>query len=306
MNTGRTSGAWARFRLGAKGAAFLFSVLIVAIWIAYSLQFKQSHVISVATAGAEITFSRNLTSHWRVPRATLCARRENRLRTGAVEETVERACDPVLFEELDLSEVEITFAKDARLLFDATSETGTLDILFLADNAPGAVRVNDLTPRPGSILKVPADAWRAAGSFAFTGRIAIGEVASSGVGRIVLSGRYEIREPQVFGTSTVSVKSGDFFSGDRIRIVDDSGEASAEVTGFFISEDKVMRFQVVSPLGRNHLRVDRLGSAPSIISSNVIDRSLSDPWLLFLSLLPAIALTVLQLFAAIAPGRREP
>ncbi len=117
-------------------------------------------------------------------------------------------------------------------------------------------------------------------------------------------GSFELRQPGFLNSNILSVKTGEFFTGDQIQIVERSGAAPVDVSGFFIPDEAGMLVHAASPLGRNVIRVDRLGTEPSRISSNVVDRSLTDPFLLFVSLIPAVVLTVLQLFSSFVPGRK--
>lgn len=252
----------------------------------------RTYAISAQAGGVEIEFAG--TNRWRLEGATLCQRLPKRRQAP---DNATGLCDPKLFEESSLSALDAEFRDGAQVSLIANENTKALEIHVSRAGTPGSMSIGDITVSGGSLLYVLGTAWRDSGTLPFSGKVIVGAVAGPGNRKSVYSGRYEIRQQMLRGDETFVVREGEIFPGDSLRIVPQEGQADETVHGFILPEDHGLLVQAVSGMGRQKLRIDRLGSQYAFLEPRWFDRILKDPEILALSSFGALFLALWQFVA---------
>ncbi|WP_171130706.1 MULTISPECIES: hypothetical protein [unclassified Ruegeria] len=284
----------------------LVMLAMLAVWVVYPNFTKRTYVLSVETAGLQLRFTRSLTNtSWQFSDVLLCERREKRERDP---ETESARCEAELFTERRIKDAEIGFEKGANVLIERDPQSGELSISVL--DSDSLVSVNGEIVPGRSLLKIEPRVLRDAGALAFTAEVIIGQVATTGETGIVSSGNYGILEQRwlrsLTGEGAVQVRSGQFFRGDEIKIVNASQQDKAiEVTGFLAPFGQSIAVQLTSPMGKNALRIDRIGSEFSIIRSDAINRIEVDPVFQAMSWAVFIVLSLLKLADWLRPPQEQ-
>lgn len=246
----------------------------------------RTFVIDAVATGAVIVFE-GTSNSWPLSEATLCARKprpEPRTPRG------EGFCDARVSEERPFEGGAATWRHGATARLQREAD-GSLSV-----TATGAEGLPD-----GTRLRLSLEQWRKAGALVFNGHVAVGGEMSSGQTALLVSGRYEAREPSLFGLggSTETVKSGDLRRGERVSLVDyRTGEPASGFGHVSAPLDDDAGFHVVSIAkpGDTALKIEHLGGRlPNLVRPNWIDYALTSPFFVALALILSLMVGVGQL-----------
>ena len=178
----------------------------------------------------------------------------------------------------------------------------------------------------GTRIVLDQAAWERTGVLAVSGRVVIGEQIASGATHYLVSGQYEVRERPQFSVSTEIVRSGELRRGETARVVASgtSGtredapvyahitpaeNASQQVTvatgpgGTVASlppEVSSFEVNVIARPGRTALEIGFFGGGePSLITPTWVDRALSSPIFIALSLVLSLLLAAGQILLSV-------
>jgi len=165
----------------------------------------------------------------------------------------------------------------------------------------------DIRPRdhPNGFALIPAQALRAAGPMAVSGRITLGRnLGVGGSSDFLLGGSYEIRETtlltRLFGRRSVAIERGELIPGAEVTLLAGK-EPSAHSKGHFFlaSQDgqPILRAVALSSTGNGALRMEVKGAEAIQIDPDWIDSVIASPISLALAFLMGLLLNALQLIA---------
>lgn len=284
-------------RAANVGAILLLGLLIIAGTGAS----KWTYHVAASTWGGTITF-RGEGNDWLISRGTRCAARAvPDLR--AADPADDRPCPPARFEAPQeiVSEV-IEWREGTRIHFRRAPPDGRLVIRALDGGTAGFPA--------DSQLVIPADVWQGHGALVFTGSVRIGGDMGTGAQDYLIGGQWEARQIG-FLTSLVRditevVQKGELTRGASVQVVVGAEPVISygHITPAGIG-DPGLEVVALSERGRLSLQVAYFGLArPILFRPDWMDRILSSPVLIALTVLLTLILMVTELLVAIfAAGR---
>ncbi|MEQ9696017.1 hypothetical protein [Shimia sp. SDUM112013] len=274
----------------ASWAVSLVVLAAVAVAIAFSMwPAKRSFAISVETTGLTLTPDRALSGDWFLPEAELCLRKSSENRDV---QSVQRStrCNTRFYHSVIVTDAFFDIAPGATLEVSREPERGDLQI-FVASDATGETRLGDHGDLEKALIFLPAHTRETVQSLPFSGMAVLGAIPRSGEKTLVKQGRYEVRENSLVQQRPMTVARGDFFLGDRISITDGESPNPRAAVGFMLWASAGLDVQLYTPPAHDFIKVERLGTEPTLLNANAIDRLLANP-------IPVLASVVFALLAS--------
>lgn len=264
------------------------AMLVLIVILSRGVGASRTIVVSAITDGMEIDFAGH-SEVWDLNDVWYCVPLEKRVRS------IKRGnglCDPRGYDQKQ-GTIAIHWDDGASVKLWTTLESGW--VLKVSGQA---------APVDGTLIHLPETVVAKLGALSFSGAARIGEVAGSRETNLLISGSYDIREKPLFSSATETIKSGDFRRGEKVEVLNSANKESPEerVYGYLLpTSDDGQKIEVtlVSEPGEAIISVNYFGSrVPISIAPNWIDRSLASPFILALSVLLPIALTLIQIIVS--------
>lgn len=286
--TGQGRGQWVAWGLLA------ILGLLFALLLGFSLWGRDRvFVVSAVTRGALIGFD-GAGNQWSLEAPQICT---PKLRP---EKNVPRGlgpCDAGRYDFVSPESLTVVWESGSEVLVQAGPGQG---VTLVIQNHPTLVK--------GTRIVLSADAWAKTGALTLSGRVEIGGQLASGATDYLVSGQYEVREQAWFSASTEVVKSGDLSRGETARIMT-LGSRSGDMTDALVFahltpyEEKSFQINAISASGQTALALGYFGGAqPSLILPTWIDRALSSPLFITMSLMLSLLLGAGQILLVVFPA----
>lgn len=305
------AGAQVRVRRGLLALLVLTFVMIVMIGAFYLAPRPRSFAVDAQTRGVTLRFSGGESMNaWRLPDVMVCVRHDRRSAAAVAVTSADAAlCDPRLYDIHRPATGEMTWREGDSITLSRAGR-GPL-ILLVGETGPDTPRIDGVPITRSSRLIVPEGTSMEGLVLNFAARVSIGDVPGPGAHQTLISGRFEVREPMPTQQRPVAVMSGTLFSGDRVRIVDDTTGADIASYGFVVVQNGEDAMQVVaySPPSNSALHVDRFAAGAVSTAPTWIDRVVHDPYLVAATAIMGVIAAALSLYGTInqmlAPPRQD-
>lgn len=280
-----------RPRLALAVICILAVLLIALIVLAAGVGAVRTVVISAETSSLEVQFSGEA-DYWDLGLATICTPLEKLNRSAKRGASI---CDPRRYEQ-SKEQVSLIW-KD-----------GNKAVLSMANDDLEIQIIDASSHKSGTKIHLAPKALSKLGALSFSGFVSLGQVAASGETRLMRSGIYDIREKPFLANATETIKSGEFRPGEKVGVYQNSDGAPKQVRvyGYILQQNgdaRSFRVSLISESGPSNIRVNYFGGqVPIEIAPNWIDRSITSPLILALSILVPIILTIAQLFLTASSG----
>ncbi|MGH1417018.1 MAG: hypothetical protein ACRBB0_26270 [Pelagimonas sp.] len=273
----------------SMGAYFglLFSTLMLAglLALSFGTGVTRTIVVSANTRSLEVDFV-GRADFWDIGTVTICEPLAKFDRTKSRGDTL---CDARRFTQKE-AVVEIQWRDNSRVWVTARSrDTWEVNIQKHVDFVKG------------TRIFLSQAQFESLGVLSFSGFVSMGKVASTGEVDLLLSGDYEIREKPLLGSVTETVKKGRLRLGEQVQVTHESDNSRARVYGYATpsaTTETGMLVSVVSEPGDTQISINYFGGTGAIeVAPNWIDRALSSPLILALTILIPLLLAIIQVAA---------
>jgi len=263
-------------------------ILLVAILTGGNLN-KRTFLIEAKTTGIDIQFS-GLSNAWLLGKVTLCTPLERINRSAPRGSS---ACD----------ERRYLLQENETLLLEFPDKASATVMSGIAGELIITLKGSEIFPDNTRIL-VSKESWLSMGALAFSGYAVVGGPMGSGQQKILLSGRYEVRETSSFSfgkfNRTEVIKSGQLLRGEQVSIT--QNETPAPVVGHLTpsENDRGIETVIVSHPGNTALSLGYIGAdQTSTIQPDWIDYAIASPTLVALTLVLSVFIGVGQLLFSV-------